>query len=220
MVSAGDLACATSESDAESLSKSKPDFSYIPIRNGDGLSAYYCRDTHEVSPIEVQDLIGDGTGVLDLVDVLEHREFLFVLGAEQIDGYVHYSDLNHSLVKLAFYVLLEGVERFALESVGSLLTDEEYLKETLGVPRFTQIKGLYKRAGDAGQNLANYLNIADALKLARRGGKLEIEDSLIQSTKRVRDGAAHVLENLVSDYSDVKKLAQVKGQCLRVLRSS
>jgi len=35
--------------------------------------------------------------------------------------------------------------------------------------------------------------------------------------KRMRDGAAHVLENFVSDYDDVKKLASVRRECLRIL---
>lgn len=180
---------------------------------------YYSRDTGEVSHIGVPDLISDGTGILDLVDVLERREFAFVQGLRQIEGYVHFSDLNHSLVKLTFYMLLEGVERFALDSVKPKLTDN-YMKEKLGSPRFEQIQGFYKRSGDAGQSVINYLNIADILKLACAAGTLKIDEGLIKAVKDVRDGAAHVLENLVSHYSDVRTLAQVKSECLRVLRSS
>ena len=58
------------------------------------------------------------------------------------------------------------------------------------------------------------------LRLARRAGKLEIEEDAIKAIKEVRDGAAHVSENLVSDYADVKKLAHVKNECMRILRSS
>lgn len=217
MVSTADLKCGTGESEALPVSEANPDFSFIPIMSGSRLSAYFSRDSHEVSPIGVQDLISDGTGVLDLVDVLEHREFAFVLGPRQIDGFVHFSDLNHSLVKLAFYMLLEGVERFALDLMKPRLTDE-YLKLGLGLPRFAQIQGLYRRAGNAGQSLINYLNIADILKLARRAGAVDIEESVIQAVKGIRDGAAHVSENLVSNYSDVAKLVQVKSQCLLILR--
>lgn len=219
MVSMADLVCATVESDAPILSNSFSDFSFIPIRTGNGLSAYYSRDLRQISPIGVPDLVGDGTGIFDLVDILERREFVFILGPKQIDGYIHFSDLNHPLVKLTFYVLLEGVERFALDSMKPRLT-EEFLKVGLGSPRFQQVQSLYKRAGNAGQSLINYLNIADILRLARRAGTVDVEESVIQAVKGVRDGASHVSENLVSDYDDVKKLAQVKGQCLRVLRST
>src|ERR1035437_4914738 len=155
MVSTRELVCATVESDAALVSKSYSDFSFIPIKSGNGFSAYYSRDSGEVNTIGVPDLISDGTGVLDLVDVLEHREFAFVLGPRQIDGYVHFSDLNHPLVKLTFYVLLEGVERFALESGKTWLTDN-FLSETLGEPRFGQIQQSYKRSGDAGESVINY----------------------------------------------------------------
>jgi len=219
MVSVRSLKCATEESDAESVSKANPDFSVIPIKSRSGLSAYYLRDSHQLSQIGVPDLIGDGTGILDLVDILESQEFVFVLGPKQVDGYIHFSDLNDPLVKLTFYVLLQGVECFALESVKTRLTDE-FLEEILGKSRFTQIQKLYRDTGDAGQSIINYLNIADALRVARAGGKLEIEDSVIHAVKHVRNGTAHVPENLVSDYSDVRKLAQVKRQCLRILRGS
>lgn len=219
MVSTRELVCATVESDAALVSKSYSDFSFIPVRSGNGLSAYYSRDSGEVKTIGVPDLISDGTGILDLVDVLAHREFAFVLGPRQIDGYVHYSDLNHPLVKLTFYVLLEGVERFALDSVKPRLSDK-FLEACLGTPRFDQIQSSYRRAGDAGQSPINYLNIADILKLALRAGVLEIQESVVGAVKDVRDGAAHVSEYLVSEYSDVTKLAHVKGECLRVLRGS
>jgi hypothetical protein len=204
MVSTSDLKCATVESDAALLSKSYPDFSFIPIRNANGLSAYYSRDSHQVSSIGVPDLVSDGTGVLDLVDILEHREFAFVLGPRQIDGFVHFSDLNHHLVKLAFYVLLEGVERFVLDAVRPRLTNE-YLEVSLGKDRFGRVQSAYKNAGDAGQNLINYLNIADILRLARRAGILEIEENVVLAVKDARNGAAHVSENLVSDYDDVQE---------------
>jgi hypothetical protein len=44
MVSAGDLVCATGESDAASVSKENPDFSFIPIKHENRISAYYPRD--------------------------------------------------------------------------------------------------------------------------------------------------------------------------------
>lgn len=219
MVRTRDLACATGKPDALAVSNANPDFSVIPIKKGGRVSGYYSRDSRRITLIKVKELISDGTGVLELVDVFEYREFAFVLGPRQIDGYVHFSDLNHSLVKLTFYVLLEGVEKFALDSVKDSLTDE-FLTETLGESRFSQIQRFYKSSGDAGQSPINYLNIADVLKLARKAGTIDIDASLIPAVKRVRNGASHVSENLVSGYSDVKTLAHVKNECMRVLRSS
>jgi hypothetical protein len=83
----------------------------------------------------VNDLISDGTKLLDLVEFLEEREFAFVLSHRHIDGYVHFSDLNHHLVKLTFYVILEAVERLALDSVRPVKGSDEYLRGNLSPHR-------------------------------------------------------------------------------------
>jgi hypothetical protein len=44
-----------------------------------------------------------------------------------------------------------------------------------------------------------------------------VDEQVIKDMKRMRDGAAHVLENLVAGYNDVQKLAIVRRECLRVL---
>jgi hypothetical protein len=83
----------------------------------------------------VNDLISDGTKLLDLVEFLEEREFAFVLSHRHIDGYLHFSDLNHHLVKLTFYVILEAVARLALDSVRPVKGSDEYLRRNLSPHR-------------------------------------------------------------------------------------
>jgi hypothetical protein len=83
-----------------------------------------------------------------------------------------------------------------------------------------QIEEAYKRAGKAARNLVSYLNVSDILRLAVKTGPINVEDGLIKAMKEVRDGAAHVSENLVSSYDDVTRLANVKRECLRVLGTS
>jgi len=141
---------------------------------------------------------------------------LFVLSHRHIEGYVHYSDLNHHLIKLAFYVILEAIERVALDSVQGR-DDRESLKKDLAPARFKQIEDAYKRTGDAARSLSTYLNISDLLRLAAKADAIHIEEGLVRVIKGVRDASAHPSNNLISDYSDVKKLADVKRECLRVL---
>jgi hypothetical protein len=214
MIPVSDLVCAPDESQAVAVSAQYPDFSVIPIPH-QKLTSYFERDSRSTKRIALNDLISDGTSLLDLVQILERREFCFVL-SQHIEGYVHFSDLNNHLVKLTFYVILEALERHALKSIHS--SDErEYLRRNLDPPRFKQIEDQYKRAGDAARSLFNYLNISDILKLAVKAGTIQIDDEVIKAMKETRDGAAHPLENLVAHYSDVEKLAQVKRECLRIL---
>jgi hypothetical protein len=114
------------------------------------------------------------------------------------------------------YVMLEAVERFALDSLEPNLSDE-YLSCVLGGSRMKQVKDAYKRAGDAGQSIYNYFNISDLLRLASEAGTIHIEDHTIKSMKDVRDGAAHVMENLVDECKPPRRLAEVKRECVRLL---
>jgi hypothetical protein len=213
------LVCATDETDAAKVSADYPDFTVIPIPREGALTGYFERDTHGTTKITVNDLISDGTSLLDLVEFFEDREFAFVLSHRHIDGYVHFSDLNHHLVKLTFYVILEAVERLALDSL-SPADDREYLSRSIDLQRFQQIERQYKRDGDAARSLFNYLNISDILKLGVKEGSIRLDDSVIKDMKNVRDGGAHALENLVADYNDVQRLANVKRECLRILGNS
>jgi len=211
------LVCAGDEVDAIRLSKDNPDFSIIPIRRNGELGEYFERDSRTTNAITLSDVIGDGTDLLELVDIFVEREFCFVMCYRQVGGYVHYSDLNHDLVKLTFYVILQAVERKVLGSLRVKDTDQsEYLSRWLP-DRFDQLQRQYRRDGDAARGLFNYLNISDILRLGVKAGTIQVDDSLIKPMKETRDGAAHVSENLVADYESVKMLARVKQECLRIL---
>lgn len=213
------LVCAANDIQAGRVSDDYPDFDVIPIQQHGTPTGYFERKSGKTKRITPTDLIADGTSLLDLVEILEERQFSFVLSRHKIEGYVHFSDLNHQLVKLTFYVILEALERVALNSIQSR-SDRESLKRDLDPVRFKQIEGAYKRAGQAARNLVSYLNLSDILRLAAKTGPVSVEDSLIKAMKKVRDGAAHGSENLVSSYDDVKRLANVKRECLRVLGTS
>ena len=188
----------------------------IPIRLNGRLTGYFERDSHIASQIALNDLISDGTSLLDLVETFEDREFSFVLSHRQISGYVHYSDLNHHLLKLSFYVILEALERQVLSSIRRN-DDREYLSKNLDPSRFAQIAQQYKRDGDAARSLFNYLNISDILRLAVKAGTIQIDDDVIKAMKKARDEAAHASENIVADYHAISRLATVKRECLRIL---
>jgi hypothetical protein len=210
------MVCAGDEIEAAKVSRDSPDFNVIPIRQNGKLTGYFERDSHTTSEIALNDLISDGTSLLDLVEILEDREFSFVLSHRKIAGYVHYSDLNHHLLKLTFYVILEALERQVLSSIRRN-DDREYLRKNLDPNRFAQITKQYKRDGDAARSLFNYLNISDILQLAVKAGTIRIDNDIIKAMKETRDGAAHASENIVPDYEAVNRLAKVKRECLRVL---
>jgi hypothetical protein len=215
MTSKSQLVCALDSEAAPEVSAANPDFSVIPIKKDNQLTAYFERDARRTRPIEVADLVSDGTTLIDMVDILQRRGFSFVLTGQHISGYIHYSDLNHQLVKWTFYVMLEAVERLTLEALQPA-DERAYMREKLGPDRFKQIEGMYKRAGDNGRNLMTYLNVADILRMAVSDGLLQLEETSIKMMKQIRDWSAHVLYDL-PDETAVGTLATAKRECLRLL---
>src|SRR5713226_1295766 len=101
MIQCSKLVCANDEGLAALVSDANPDFNVIPIRQAGKITGYFERNSRSTMSITPSDLISDGTKLFDLVEILEHREFVFVLSSEKGEGYgyVHFSDLNHHLVK-------------------------------------------------------------------------------------------------------------------------
>jgi hypothetical protein len=170
MIPSNALICGKDGADAIRVSSEHPDYDVIPIISKGELTGYFVQGSGRTNSIEVNDLISDGTSLIDLVDIFKRSKFSFVLSDQYVNGYVHYSDLNHELVKLTFYVLLEALQKHALGSIGARANDKQYLGIVLGEARANQIERHYKDAGRAGRSLSNYLNISDILKLAIREG--------------------------------------------------
>ena len=58
------LVCATDAEGAPAISATHPDFSVIPITKDGEFTAYFERDAKRVRPIEVGDLVSEGTTLL------------------------------------------------------------------------------------------------------------------------------------------------------------
>ena len=92
MVNASSLTCAQDEGQALELLNRFPDFDVIPILTATRVSAYVERGSSVACQIDVNDLVSDGTSIVDAIDILKFRPRFFVLVSDRIGGYVHYSD--------------------------------------------------------------------------------------------------------------------------------
>jgi hypothetical protein len=102
------------------------------------ITTYYRRGDPQEYPLRQEDLLSDGTGLLDLLDLLARRDFYFVLSANRLCGFVHFSDLNNEMVKLALFMLLAAVERPLWRKVSEGFTEEE-LRSVLVPERFDEV---------------------------------------------------------------------------------
>jgi hypothetical protein len=163
-------------------------------------------------------LLADGTGLLQLVELFEQREFWFVLKDHRVCGYVHYSDLNHSLVKFSFYVLFQALEQLVLDSVPGC-NDPKFLSESLK-DRFAQIEREFKKDGEAARTYSGYLSTRDLLRVATNAWLFEISEEIGKRMKDVRDDSSHANARLIESYAEVPFLADVQRKYLQILSAS
>jgi hypothetical protein len=89
-----DLQLVEDEPEARRFFEEQEDYDYTASPKTSRITTYYKRGEPKGHPLRQEDLLSDGTGLLDLLDLLAARDFFFVLSANRICGFVHFSDLN------------------------------------------------------------------------------------------------------------------------------
>jgi hypothetical protein len=220
MVPEEDLVCSTDVTGAVELHVQFPDFDMIPLRSAQTLTGYVERGASTLRPIRVDDLVSDATSIIDVVDILTNRPRVFVLVKNRVGGYVHFSDLNRPIVKLPFFVLLEAVERLFFDSLADTLTAET-VSTILDPERFADLSERMHRLTTkrADLNWAALLSFKELLLCAHRLGSLAAHVSEIDSLSKVRNLVCHAAtaDLLVEEHSHVRRLADIKNQCFKLL---
>jgi len=222
MVPKEELVCAQDEHDAGQKLEAHPKFDVIPIRQADRLVAFLERGRSQPRTIQVLHVIGSETPIIDLVDSLCDRPFVFVVGRHEVVGLVHFSDLNDPVVKLPYFVLLEGVERQVADSVRSIVQKESLPQFIRDPNRVSQIMGKMNKlsANDADRDWVTILYFREILEAACHFGKLSLKVSEIEDLSAVRTRVAHAAtEELVETHSDVQRLRNVGRLCSSILFS-
>ena len=222
MVPNESLVSASSNAEAQRASEENPDYNIIPIRDNGVLVAFYERDTKSWRSIAVQDLVGSGTSIMDLVEILRSREFCFALVGNEIGGYVHFSDLNSPLVKLTFYVIFEAFERHLLTAIRPVA--EQEIEENLGQKRLNRIRKEMRKAQADRANLSlsleNFLFLPEILRIAVAKGKLSTDGKRDKCIRMSRNRVSHAGWSLVQKHGDVKTLIDTKRICMAVLNGA
>jgi hypothetical protein len=216
----GDLQLVDDEPEARQFFKEQEDYDYTASPKTGRITTYYKRGESKGHPLRQEDLLSDGTALLDLLDLLAARDFFFVLSANRICGLVHFSDLNDELVKLPLFVLLAAAERRLWHMVREKLTEAE-LKVALVPERFEQVMERFEEAKEqrADRDLEGLLFFGEILKLAKN------RDLLPQITRddrgRLNDTRNRVVHHdrlLIEKHKDVRKLAKVRDLCRDLMR--
>jgi len=205
---------------AEVFGKDKR-FDVIPIPEKGRVVEFWESHTAQSGTIGIQHVVSADTPILDLVDSLRDRRFVFVVGQHDVVGLVHFSDLNDAVVKLAFFALLTGLEHKAAELIrGCVRCDnlEDFVENSTGRYK-REMKKL--RGKGANRDWVTLFSFPDVLKAAAKSGKLrpELEASQVADLKKVRNSVAHAAgEPLVEAHpEDVQRLGRVRDLCIKHL---
>lgn len=213
------LVCASSPEEAPSFLDRHKEFDVIPIRQAGKVSAFVERDRAKSLPVLPQNIVSDSTSILDLVDLLVDRFHYFVLGGGEIVGLVHRSDLNHHLVKLPFFVLLERLEDHFIRQFGARI-DRAVLQTVLDPERFRDVEATIQLSESerTNLNLVSQLNLGEIVDCGRVLGVVELNNRALADLTRVRNLVSHAAKgSLVSSRTDVVRLFEVKRICSRFL---
>lgn len=214
------LVRAESVDHATRLLEEHPDYDCIPLPVTGTIGAYVSRQDRKLHPLRQVDLISDGTSILALLDLLRQRPFYLVLASNEVKGFVHFSDLNNSLVKLPLFVLFEAIERHLSPLVAAHTPSHDGLTSLLGQERFDELS---QRVGSASAHQANrslvdYLSFGELLLLAEHYGLIAMRSADRGAVVDVRNRVAHSNRPLIKQHRDVRTLVKARDTMLCLLR--
>lgn len=218
MVKTTDLKRANDLPGAKQLLSLHPEFDIIPLPASGPLSAFFRRGEPKVGEIRSEDLISDGTSLLDLPDLFVKRDFFYVLSSNMISGFVHVADLNNGLVKLPFFVLFEAVERSLWPAATERLVESD-LEVVLDRRRAEQLQQRMKRARKKNVDLgwAGLLSFGEILRFSAHYGIVQLSQEEQQLLAKIRNRVAHSDRLLVREHKDARSLVQSRQLCRELL---
>lgn len=223
MVAKEHIVSAENQQDASQLLEQNPQYDLIPLRTADRLVAFLERGSARTKTIQIQHVVSAGTPILDLVRTFCDRRHLFVLGQCEIVGLIHYSDLNDPVVKLPYFLLLEGLERKIADSIRRLVNKDVLpviIKDPQRLAKIEEkMSALQSNAAD--RDFLTLLYFREILEAACRLNKLQLRTSEIEDLSVLRNRVAHAAtDELVESHEDVRRLSRVQRICMSLLFES
>jgi hypothetical protein len=149
---------------------------------------------------------------------MSKRDFFFVLSSNTIAGFVHFSDLNKSLMKLPFFVLFETVERYLWPLVSSRLDESDLLK-VVSEQRAETLKQRKVKAQkkDVDVGWSGLLSFDEILGFAIYYGIIQISHPDREVLANMRNRVAHTDKLLVEAHKDATKLVKTHELCQKII---
>jgi len=196
-------------------------YDIVPAPTSGRVTGYFDKSTNSRHDLMPEVLISSGTPILDLPGLLSLRPFFFVIKANAIAGYIHYSDLNRPPARAPFYAQLEAVENVISRRMAGVVADAD-VKAITSPSRYSQLKRHLDRRRSQNLDLGwtAVLSLGELLRLARRYHTLKLEDEDLALVTRFRNRVAHASLRLIEKHSEVRELSKVSALLDMIVRST
>jgi hypothetical protein len=223
MIPKDQILSAANEDKALQLLNQNPQYDVIPLHSEGHLEKFLERGNVKSKRIQIKDAVSAETPILEIVRCFCDRQHLFVLGQCEIIGLIHFSDLNDPVVKLPYFLLLEGLERKITDSIRQsvnehalprIITDPKRLSDIM-----RKMSELQNKKAD--RDLVSLSYFREILESARYFDKLQLETSQIEDLSCIRNRVAHsAADELIESLQDVRRLSRVHLICMDLLFES
>jgi hypothetical protein len=207
---------------AASSEEARPLFSkydVVPFPKVGKIEGFFRPSLDTQSDLKSDYLISDTTSLLNMPQLLDQAPFRFVISADKIAGYVHYSDLNKPTMKVPLFVLFQAMEKKLWDKIEKKI-DEPIVREVFqnSAQRLINKQNAAQKANvDIGWT--GVFTLPDILRLANNFNATHLSNDQIESLRLTRNDVAHPDRNILGKHRDVSKLVEVIKLCQSVLKS-
>jgi hypothetical protein len=190
------------------------EYDVVPFPRSGEIKGFFSPESSEMNELKAHHLLSDTLDLLELPGLLTNQAFYFIISGNKITGYVHYSDLNKHSVAIPFFALFRTAERLLWEKIENRVKDEELRRVFCD----DEVRALLRKrqklsAANLDLGWTGVFSFAAILKIARHFGAIHETDEEIDRLRKIRNKIAHSDNDIVSTYSDVQVLSDVK-ECL------
>jgi hypothetical protein len=210
------LVRASSRKDA-SLFFSK--FDVVPYPKIGRIQGFFQRDLDELCELKPNLLVSDTTSLLNMPTLLNQAPFRFIISADQIAGYVHYSDLNKPAMKVPLFVLIQAMERQLWDRIEDKITEDVVRKVFPDVAHKFIKKQAQAIRGNVDIGWMGVFTLPGILRLVNYFKVANLSAEQIESLRLIRNDVAHSDRNLIGKHRDISKLVEVLRLCQSVLKN-
>lgn len=164
-------------------------------------------------PFRLEDLISDSTSIIELLEIMRERRFLFVLEKNKVSKIVTISDLQKQPIRMLAFSLISLLEMLLIELIREAFPDEGW-KDKLSEDRLLKADDMLKKRLEKNEALT----LLDNIQLGDKGTIVRKTPALIsqlgfETTTQCRDffkniellrnNTAHAQDDIYHDYQDL-----------------